>query len=273
MSYFSRLAVYVLAVVISAQVRVAHADAASDLLSALEAVAPVTSSSVVVPTTQASVAAAPAPVSSVIPMSLEDLNQDPRIPALKQQIADLTKILLALVEAKRSTAAAPHVSVSSPEAATTCSLSRTLSRTMKGEDVSLLQRFLIRAGLLEGDSATGYFGQLTENAVQRWQADNGVVAQGSPETTGYGVVGLKTRAVMQQMCQASTDETIAAPQQDVVPLVDVPVVVMESTDDDAMVTSSSASAVPSIDGDISSLDSLLGELSADVSAADIDSEL
>jgi peptidoglycan hydrolase-like protein with peptidoglycan-binding domain len=36
---------------------------------------------------------------------------------------------------------------------------------------------------------TGYFGPLTQQAVQRFQARHEIVASGTPETTGYGVVG------------------------------------------------------------------------------------
>ena len=58
-----------------------------------------------------------------------------------------------------------------------------------GGQVTKLQRFL-------GVSQTGYFGPATEAAVQRWQAQNGIVSSGSPDSTGYGYVGAKTRAAM-----------------------------------------------------------------------------
>ena len=62
-----------------------------------------------------------------------------------------------------------------------------------GGQVTKLQRFL-------GVDTTGYFGPATEAAVQRWQAQNGVVSSGSPDTTGYGYVGAKTRAAMARGC-------------------------------------------------------------------------
>lgn len=58
-----------------------------------------------------------------------------------------------------------------------------------GGQVTKLQRFL-------GVDTTGYFGPATEAAVQRWQAANGIVSSGSPDSTGYGYVGAKTRAAM-----------------------------------------------------------------------------
>lgn len=44
--------------------------------------------------------------------------------------------------------------------------------------------------------ATGYFGPLTEQAVQNWQSARGIVTSGSPDTTGFGFVGPQTRAAM-----------------------------------------------------------------------------
>lgn len=75
-------------------------------------------------------------------------------------------------------------------------LSRTLARGARGTDVSSLQGFLIAQGSLAADSRTGYFGLRTEAAVQHWQAAHGIITAGTPETTGYGVVGPKTRAAM-----------------------------------------------------------------------------
>ncbi len=60
-------------------------------------------------------------------------------------------------------------------------------------EVSRLQTFL-------GMSATGTFDAATQTRVQQWQAQNGVVAEGTPETTGYGVVGPRTRDAMARGC-------------------------------------------------------------------------
>ena len=56
-------------------------------------------------------------------------------------------------------------------------------------DVTRLQKFL-------GVSTTGYFGPLTEQAVQDWQSSHNIISSGSPDTNGYGYVGTKTRSVM-----------------------------------------------------------------------------
>ena len=58
-----------------------------------------------------------------------------------------------------------------------------------GSDVSRLQALL-------GVEQTGYFGPLTQAAVEAFQAKYGVITSGSPGTTGYGLVGPKTRAML-----------------------------------------------------------------------------
>jgi peptidoglycan hydrolase-like protein with peptidoglycan-binding domain len=47
---------------------------------------------------------------------------------------------------------------------------------------------------------TGYYGALTQAAVQRFQAKNSIVSSGSPSTTGYGRVGSQTAAAIQAAC-------------------------------------------------------------------------
>ncbi|PIR45406.1 MAG: hypothetical protein COV09_01615 [Candidatus Vogelbacteria bacterium CG10_big_fil_rev_8_21_14_0_10_50_13] len=79
-------------------------------------------------------------------------------------------------------------------------LYRALSRGSRGSDVISLQRFLIAQGFLSGDSATGFFGSMTEVAVQKWQAQNSIVSYGNANTTGYGVVGARTRAAIAARC-------------------------------------------------------------------------
>lgn len=76
-------------------------------------------------------------------------------------------------------------------------------------EVSKLQAFL-------GGEVTGYFGSVTEQLVKNWQAAHGVVSSGTPDTTGYGAVGPKTRAaIFEYSC--STAQLIAVdPSQDIV---------------------------------------------------------
>ena len=66
-----------------------------------------------------------------------------------------------------------------------------------GGEVSRLQRFLSQnpRWYPEGD-ITGYYGPLTVRAVQRFQADRGLISYGDPYTTGFGSVGPRTRVAM-----------------------------------------------------------------------------
>lgn len=51
---------------------------------------------------------------------------------------------------------------------------------------------------------TGYYGPLTQAAVQRFQAFYGIVSSGSPSTTGYGRVGPMTLAKMNSLILGGT---------------------------------------------------------------------
>jgi peptidoglycan hydrolase-like protein with peptidoglycan-binding domain len=82
---------------------------------------------------------------------------------------------------------------SSTASSTNCAAPvRALVRGMRSEDVKTLQERLVDDGYLSEDNATGYFGSSTEGALKAWQADQGIVASGTPETTGWGAVGKKT---------------------------------------------------------------------------------
>lgn len=83
------------------------------------------------------------------------------------------------------------------------SFARTLKVGMSGSDVSALQQFLASdSSVYPNPQITGYFGALTQAAVQRWQAKHGVVSSGSPSTTGYGQVGPRTASAMASQCGA-----------------------------------------------------------------------
>jgi hypothetical protein len=84
------------------------------------------------------------------------------------------------------------VLVSSASAAT---ISRTLDLGSSGADVSSLQVYLATdSNLYPSGLVTGYYGQLTKAAVERYQTREGIVTSGTPATTGYGRVGPTTRA-------------------------------------------------------------------------------
>src|SRR3989338_4835411 len=91
-------------------------------------------------------------------------------------------------------------------------LYRALSRGSRGSDVISLQQFLIAQGLLSNDSATGFFWSMTEAAVQRWQAQNSVISYGDANTTGYGVIGIRTRVAIAARCGTRPPVVQSCPQ-------------------------------------------------------------
>jgi len=88
------------------------------------------------------------------------------------------------------------------------SISVSLSFGARGDAVTKLQQFLSQDKEIYPDGiVSGYFGALTQGAVQRYQARYGIVTSGSAATTGYGSVGPKTRAKLLGTCSASSGTT------------------------------------------------------------------
>lgn len=105
------------------------------------------------------------------------------------------------------------------------SLTLDLRQGSENDEVRRLQEFLARDSSVYPEGITsGYYGRLTELAVQRWQAKNGVVSSGSPSTTGYGAVGPKTRLAMKRFCsgaegnEAVSRDLVITPQVGPLPL-------------------------------------------------------
>lgn len=78
------------------------------------------------------------------------------------------------------------------------SLTSTISEGMNGSAVTSLQQFLAKAGYFTA-GVTGYFGPVTRQAVEQFQKAEGIVLNGTPETTGFGAVGPQTRAAIQRL--------------------------------------------------------------------------
>lgn len=78
--------------------------------------------------------------------------------------------------------------------------------------IARLQLYLKSTGDFSAEP-TGYYGPLTTKAVQSWQARNGLVSSGTPDTTGYGVLGPRTRAALKAATCTSTntDTTVTPP--------------------------------------------------------------
>ena len=76
-------------------------------------------------------------------------------------------------------------------------ITRGLGVGSEGADVTALQQYLASVpGIYPEGIVSGYFGTLTQAAVQRWQASRGIVSSGTPSTTGYGAVGPRTREAL-----------------------------------------------------------------------------
>src|SRR3989338_4378323 len=92
------------------------------------------------------------------------------------------------------------VTVGVPGSANADTLFRQLDLEMTGSDVSDLQTFLARDSAIYPERlVTGYFGQLTKAAVERFQTAQGIISQGTPATTGYGRVGPRTLGVINSL--------------------------------------------------------------------------
>ncbi|MEX0912984.1 MAG: peptidoglycan-binding domain-containing protein, partial [Candidatus Paceibacterota bacterium] len=134
------------------------------------------------------------------------------------QIDTLRKLLETLIQMINSTGGSQQVipqggsfilpvqsqPLSNPGTTNTTRSCLTLARSMDigandqmtGGEVSSLQQFLRGTGDFTYPEITGYYGQSTSQAVQKWQARNGVVTSGTPASTGFGRVGARTRTVM-----------------------------------------------------------------------------
>ena len=93
-------------------------------------------------------------------------------------------------------------------------LTRGLSIGSKGDDVKILQQFLKDQGesIYPEGKVTGYFGQLTLKAVQKFQEEQEIAQKG---VAGYGFVGPKTRAVINEMIVGEVVSADADADEDV----------------------------------------------------------
>jgi len=84
---------------------------------------------------------------------------------------------------------------------------RTLRLGDSNSDVRVLQEVLnldpdtrlAETGIGSPGEETEYFGSLSRDALQRFQAKYNIVSSGSEETTGYGLVGPRTREQLNQI--------------------------------------------------------------------------
>jgi len=130
----------------------------------------------------------------------------------------------ALVECAKSFAALPAVTTGAASAAPSMQACIDLSRRLALNDtdattvgeVSRLQRFLARdASIYPEGLVTGFFGLATQRAIQRWQAQSGIVSSGNPDSTGYGAVGPSTRTALS--CRRPEAPAVSIRQPIIVP--------------------------------------------------------
>jgi len=118
-------------------------------------------------------------------LKIEDLQR--RISLLQQQINTPSASPLTVQE--RRNFLCPNVGV-------------TLRFGSSGNDVERLQQFLALDSTIYPEGlTTGYYGSLTERAIQRWQTRFNIVSSGTPETSGFGVMGPRTAAIIAVKCQ------------------------------------------------------------------------
>ena len=121
---------------------------------------------------------------------------------LRAQAAELLARIAAL---QQQLGATPSVSVTTSSPTACPQLGQSLKRGSTGEDVTRLQQFLARDSSVYPEAqVTGYYGALTEAAVKRWQVKFNIVSSGTPESTGYGVVGPRTAAILALQCAGAT---------------------------------------------------------------------
>lgn len=138
--------------------------------------------------------------------------------ALLAQIAALQ----AQIQAAGGTVTATSVSSAGPSTySASCPLvGRSLKLGLRGDDVTRLQEFLARDSEVYPEAqVTGYFGALTQSAVQKWQAKYNIVSSGTPDSTGYGVVGPRTAAAISIICSGGSINGISASASSAAPTV------------------------------------------------------
>ncbi|MBI2010688.1 MAG: peptidoglycan-binding protein [Candidatus Colwellbacteria bacterium] len=102
--------------------------------------------------------------------------------------------------------AAPQVSAPSVQITGGTPFAKRLSVSSQNSDVRQLQEMLLNDGVYPEGRITGYYGQLTKKAVQRFQEKYGIAKQGDP---GYGDVGPNTRAKLNQMLEGTSAASTA----------------------------------------------------------------
>ncbi len=85
-------------------------------------------------------------------------------------------------------------------------LTKTFNKGVSHAEIKSIQQALNAHGFIIAENGPGspgnetnFFGALTEKAVQKFQAQYGIVNSGTPQSTGYGRIGPKTKTKMQEI--------------------------------------------------------------------------
>ncbi|OHB18881.1 MAG: hypothetical protein A2854_03450 [Parcubacteria group bacterium RIFCSPHIGHO2_01_FULL_56_18] len=123
--------------------------------------------------------------------------------SLQAELNALLAQLAALqVQLQATTGSANAAPAASGSAYGSCpNLVRSLRMGVSGSDVTALQAFLAADSRIYPEGTiSGYYGALTQKAVQALQQRHNLVTSGSPETTGFGAVGPATRNLIATLC-------------------------------------------------------------------------
>jgi peptidoglycan hydrolase-like protein with peptidoglycan-binding domain len=79
-------------------------------------------------------------------------------------------------------------------------IQRTLLFGVRSAEVEALQQLLSKDESIYPEGlVTGYFGNFTREAVKKFQCQHNIVCEGDEATTGYGIVGPRTRAKISEV--------------------------------------------------------------------------
>ena len=109
-------------------------------------------------------------------------------------------IVSAQPEAGKTSIELPKASEEEKETISISIFTKLLYYGMKDEQVRKLQEFLSQdKDIYPEGLITGYYGSLTQKAVQRFQNKYNIVSSGTPQTTGYGLAGPRTREKLNEL--------------------------------------------------------------------------
>jgi peptidoglycan hydrolase-like protein with peptidoglycan-binding domain len=96
--------------------------------------------------------------------------------------------------------------------ATKVILTKSLYLGISNSETTILQTFLASDNTIYPEGLiTGYFGNLTREAIKRFQCRHNIVCSGNETSTGYGRVGPSTRAKLNELMSDSTTTNVVSP--------------------------------------------------------------